>query len=41
MLNTILACYFVCRGIRHFIDDNDMVWWDIFMVIFNLVLAQI
>lgn len=41
MANYILALFFAGRGIVHLIDNNDMVWWDIFMVIFNIILAQI
>lgn len=41
MANMILACYFAGRGVYHFIDNSDMVWWDAFMVIFNIILAQI
>lgn len=41
MANIVLACFFACRGIYHFIDDNDMVWWDLFMVVFNIILAKI
>ena len=41
MANMVLAGFFAGRGIVHLLDDNDMVWWDIFMVIFNVILAQI
>ena len=41
MANYLLALYFACRGVVHLLDDNDMVWWDIFMVVFNIILARI
>lgn len=41
MANYVLALYFAGRGIVHLLDDNDMIWWDIFMVIFNVILANI
>jgi hypothetical protein len=41
MANHILAFYFAGRGIVHLLDDNDMIWWDIFMVVFNVILANI
>ena len=41
MANYVLALYFAGRGVVHFIDNNDMIWWDIFMVVFNIILAQI
>jgi hypothetical protein len=39
MANYILALFFAGRGIVHLLDDNDMVWWDIIMVILNVVLG--
>ena len=39
MANIVLACLFAGRGIYHFIDGSDMIWWDIFMVIFNIILS--
>ena len=41
MVNYVLALYFAERGIVHLLDDNDMIWWGIFMVIFNVILANI
>lgn len=41
MANYILALFFAGRSVVHLIDNNDMLWWDIFMVIFNVILAQI
>lgn len=41
MANMVLACYFAGRGVYHLIDDSDMVWWDIFMVVLNIILALI
>jgi hypothetical protein len=41
MANYVLALFFAGRGIVHLLDDNDMVWWDIIMVIFNVILANI
>lgn len=41
MANMVLACFFAGRGICHLIDNDDMVWWDIVMVIFNIILALI
>ena len=38
MANYILALYFAGRGIVHLLDNNEMVWWDIIMVIFNIAL---
>ena len=39
MANYILALYFAGRGIYHLIDNNDMLWWDIVMVVFNIILG--
>jgi uncharacterized membrane protein len=39
MANYVLALYFAGRGVVHLLDDNDMVWWDIIMVILNIVLG--
>ena len=41
MANYVLALFFAGRGIVHLLDNNEMVWWDIFMVIFNIVLGMI
>ena len=41
MANYVLALFFAGRGIAHLIDNNDMLWWDIAMVVFNIILAQI
>jgi hypothetical protein len=41
MANYILALFFAGRGIVHLLDDNDMVWWDIIMVILNVILANV
>jgi hypothetical protein len=41
MANYILALFFAGRGLAHLIDNNDMVWWDIFMVVFNIILGMI
>ena len=41
MVNYVLALFFAGRGIVHLLGDNDMVWWDVFMVIFNVILANI
>lgn len=41
MANYILALYFAGRGIVHLLDNNEMLWWDIFMVIFNIILGMI
>lgn len=39
MTNYVLALFFAGRGIYHLIDNNDMLWWDIFMVILNVALG--
>ena len=39
MGNYILALFFTVRGIIHLLNDNEMVWWDIFMVILNIALG--
>lgn len=39
MANYILALYFAGRGIVHLLDDNEMLWWDIIMVILNIALG--
>ena len=39
MANYLLALYFTGRGIVHLLDDNEMLWWDIVMVIFNIALG--
>ena len=39
MANYVLALYFAGRGIVHLLDNNEMPWWDVFMVIFNIVLG--
>jgi hypothetical protein len=39
MANYVLALFFAGRGVVHLLDDNDMVWWDILMVIFNIILG--
>ena len=41
MANYILAGFFAVRGVYHLLDDNDMVIWDIVLVVFNILLAQI
>jgi hypothetical protein len=41
MANYVLALYFAGRGIVHLLDDNEMPRWDIFMVAFNVILANI
>ena len=41
MANMVLACFFVGRGVYHYIDNSDMVWWDISMAIFNIILALV
>lgn len=41
MANYVLALYFAGRGIVHLLNNNDMIWWDIFMVIFNVVLGAL
>ena len=41
MANYILAGFFAVRGICHFFDDNDMVWWDIALVAFNIILGAL
>lgn len=38
MANYILALFFAGRGVVHLLDNNDMLWWDIIMVIFNITL---
>ena len=39
MANYILALYFAGRGVVHLLDNNEMLWWDIVMVILNIVLG--
>lgn len=39
MANYVLALFFAGRGIVHLLDDNEMVWWDIIMVVLNVVLG--
>ena len=39
MANYVLALYFAGRGVVHLLDNNDMIWWDVFMVIFNIILG--
>ena len=39
MANYVLALFFAGRGIVHLLDNNDMVWWDIIMVILNIALG--
>lgn len=41
MANMVLACFFAGRGIYHLLDNDEMVWYDIVMVIFNIILALI
>jgi hypothetical protein len=41
MANYILAGFFAARGVYHLIDDNDMVWWDIALVAFNIILGAL
>jgi uncharacterized membrane protein len=41
MANYVLALYFAGRGVVHLLDNNNMLWWDIVMVIFNIILALI
>lgn len=41
MANYILALYFAGRGIVHLLDNNEMLWWDIAMVILNIILGMI
>lgn len=41
MGNYILALYFAGRAIVHLLDNDEMLWWDIFLVIFNVILANI
>ena len=39
MANYVLALFFAGRGIVHLLDNNDMVWWDIIMVVLNVALG--
>lgn len=39
MANYVLALFFAGRGIVHLLDDNEMLWWDIIMVILNVALG--
>lgn len=41
MFNYILALFFAVRGIIHLLNNNDMVWWDIIMVVLNIALGAI
>ncbi len=41
MANYVLALYFAGRGVVHLLDNNDMLWWDIFMVVFNIILGAL
>ncbi len=41
MANYILALYFAGRGVVHLLDNDEMLWWDVIMVIFNVILANI
>lgn len=41
MFNCVLALFFAGRGVIHLFSNDEMPWWDIFMVIFNIILAQI
>ena len=41
MANYVLALFFAGRGIVHLIDNNDMIWWDAFMVVFNVILSAL
>lgn len=41
MANYILALFFAGRGIIHLLDNNDMVWWDIILVILNIALGAL
>ena len=41
MANYVLALYFAGRGVVHLIDNNDMLWWDIVMVVFNIILGAL
>lgn len=39
MANYALALFFAGRGIVHLLDNNEKLWWDIIMVILNVVLG--
>ena len=39
MANYVLALFFAGRGIVHLLDNNEMVWWDIILVILNVALG--
>lgn len=41
MANYVLALYFAGRGVVHLLDNNDMLWWDIVMVVFNIILGAL
>ena len=40
MANYVLALFFTGRGIVHLLKNDEMMWWDIFMVVFNIILAN-
>ena len=39
MANYVLALFFAGRGIIHLLNDDEMLWWDIAMVILNIALG--
>lgn len=39
MVNYVLALFFAGRGIIHLFSNDEMPWWDIIMVIFNIALG--
>jgi hypothetical protein len=39
MANYVLALFFAGRGIVHLLNDDEMLLWDIIMVIFNIALG--
>lgn len=41
MANYILALFFAGRGVVHLLDDDDMIWWDVLMVVFNIILGTL
>ena len=41
MANYVLALFFAGRGIVHLLDNDEKLWWDVFMVVFNIILALI
>jgi uncharacterized membrane protein len=39
MANYVLALFFAGRGVVHLLNDDEMLWWDIIMVVLNVVLG--